>query len=252
MKGQVGTLFQVFICFGIVVAQFVNWLMKLNYQPDSTDPKKFCIDGTNWRFQLALGALPSLILALYASCILPESSSWLRKVRNFTGYPESASAPSPVPLLRSSDSSDENQQTVNNSFSYEEIEYEPDDYVEPLTWTEFLFSSAGMRWVRLASGLAISAQLTGINAIMFYSPHIFKDAGVKNVLITTLGVVGVWNFLTVFIATALIERCGRRLLMICGLSFMTLATVLLGISYGVLENEIKVDLTQNLSNLEKF
>jgi MFS family permease len=90
------------------------------------------------------------------------------------------------------------------------------------TGWQLLLSSE--KWsIFIAIILAASNQLTGINAIIFYAPYIFEDAGVSNPLVMTLFVVGTWNMLTTFVSFALVERVGRRVLMIVSTFLMALA-----------------------------
>jgi len=106
---------------------------------------------------------------------------------------------------------------------------------EPLSpqhggWTE-LFSRKGAKSLFVAFVLAMAAQMTGINAIIFYAPNILKDADLSNVLLVTILVVGVWNLLAVFISFALVDKLGRRPLMLGALIVMTIGTGILSLAY---------------------
>jgi len=76
--------------------------------------------------------------------------------------------------------------------------------------------------------LAVTLQLTGINAIMYYGPIIIQSAGFNNPLLLNIG-IGVWNFLATFIAASLVDRLGRRILMIGGTAVMSVALVAVGL-----------------------
>jgi len=76
--------------------------------------------------------------------------------------------------------------------------------------------------------LAVTLQLTGINAIMYYGPIIIKESGFDNEDALNIG-IGVWNFLTTFIAAFLVDRVGRRLLMVGGTAVMSLALIAVAI-----------------------
>lgn len=75
--------------------------------------------------------------------------------------------------------------------------------------------------------LAIMNQFTGINGVMYYSAQILADAGVENVLLTQLLVVGLWNMLTVFIFMAVVDRLSRRTILMMALSVMIVGTLAL-------------------------
>jgi len=81
-------------------------------------------------------------------------------------------------------------------------------------------------------GIVFSAtlQLTGINAVMFFGPSIIKSAGIDNEYALNIG-VGSWNFLTTIIAIFLVERLGRKKLMIAGTVLLTVALFFIGISF---------------------
>ena len=106
---------------------------------------------------------------------------------------------------------------------------------QPMHPWKALCSCAGMKYVIIAVGLAMSQQLTGINAIMFYGPLIFEKAGVpsESLLLVTMAAIGTWNLVAVFISVALVDRLGRRPLMLSALAAMFVATLVSGIAYTV-------------------
>jgi MFS family permease len=106
-----------------------------------------------------------------------------------------------------------------------------DDDDKPVSPWAALCSCDGMKYVIIAIGLALAQQMTGINAIMFYGPQIFKTAGVpqSDILLVTMAAIGTWNLLAVFISFALVDRLGRRPLMIGALLAMTTATLVSGV-----------------------
>ena len=224
-----------FVCLGIVVAQFANWVLKQDYDQSSPDPARYCVSEASWKGQLTIGALPAILLAFYAWLILPETSHWLTKLRSVERVNSSfQSLVSPL-LPRGSANVAEAESEVSVSSIDEGAFY----------WHDLFCSIEGVPHARIALGLAFCVQLTGINAIIFYSPHIFKDADIENVLVVTLCVVGVWNAATVFIATALIDRLGRRVLMITGISLMTVGALALGVAYAALKAASKVCMSLN-------
>lgn len=77
--------------------------------------------------------------------------------------------------------------------------------------------------------LQLSQQLSGINAVFYYSTGIFKDAGVKEPIYATIG-AGVVNTIFTVISVFLVERAGRRTLHLVGLGGMALCSVLMTVS----------------------
>ena len=82
--------------------------------------------------------------------------------------------------------------------------------------------------------LAIMNQFTGINAVTYYRAQILADAGIENVLLTQMIVVGLWNALTVFIFMALVDRLTRKRIMLIALSIMIIGTIALIIRYYII------------------
>mmetsp|Transcript_1665 Transcript_1665/g.5912 ORF Transcript_1665/g.5912 Transcript_1665/m.5912 type:complete len:491 (+) Transcript_1665:41-1513(+) len=84
--------------------------------------------------------------------------------------------------------------------------------------------------------LAVGLQLTGINAVLYYAPVIFTNAGFtgETASLWATAAIGGWNFLCTFIAVFLVDRLGRRPLLLTGLVAMTISLVLLGFTFEFL------------------
>ena len=103
-------------------------------------------------------------------------------------------------------------------------------------WIDFCSGITGRR-VITGMGLQMFQMLTGINSVMYYAPAIFGACGFNTAeqLLATGG-TGVVNFLATFLAFWLLDRVGRRTLLVTGaigmaISMATLAA--LGMAYGV-------------------
>lgn len=77
--------------------------------------------------------------------------------------------------------------------------------------------------------LQLSQQLSGINAVFYYSTGIFKDAGVQEPIYATIG-AGVVNTIFTVVSVFLVERAGRRTLHMIGLGGMAICSILMTIS----------------------
>ncbi|CAD7679164.1 unnamed protein product [Nyctereutes procyonoides] len=77
--------------------------------------------------------------------------------------------------------------------------------------------------------LQLSQQLSGINAVFYYSTGIFKDAGVEEPIYATIG-AGVVNTIFTVVSLFLVERAGRRTLHMIGLGGMAVCSILMTIS----------------------
>jgi MFS family permease len=96
-------------------------------------------------------------------------------------------------------------------------------------WGTFFQPRYG-KFVGLGFMLAISLQLTGVNAIMYYAPKILTGAGFDIEDTLTL-IVGAWNFVVTFFPLLLVDRAGRKPLMIAGLSIMCGSLILVAASF---------------------
>ncbi|XP_063166120.1 solute carrier family 2, facilitated glucose transporter member 3-like isoform X2 [Candoia aspera] len=96
-----------------------------------------------------------------------------------------------------------------------------------------LFRSPGYRQaIFIAIVLQLSQQLSGINAIFYYSTKIFKDAGVAQPVYATIG-AGVVNTIFTVVSLFLVERAGRRTLHLVGLGGMAACATLMTITLAL-------------------
>lgn len=91
-----------------------------------------------------------------------------------------------------------------------------------------LFKKQNLKPLLISLGLMFFQQMSGINAVIFYTTSIFKDAGstIDESLCTII--VGVVNFIAVFIATVLIDRLGRKVLLYISDAAMIITLATLG------------------------
>ena len=182
-RGRLVALFQLNIVAGILVAFVSNWLLG-------------GLGEHSWRYMLGVQTVPAA-LYLIASVYIPESPRWLAVNR---GRVEEARA-----ILRRSDPA--NADAILAAVSVEQPR---------ITLAEFL-SGRFSRPIALAFLIALFNQLSGINAIIYFAPRIFEMAGTgqRGALLASVG-VGVTNVIFTFVGIALIDRMGRRALMLIG------------------------------------
>lgn len=91
-----------------------------------------------------------------------------------------------------------------------------------------LLKKANLKPLSISLGLMFFQQLSGINAVIFYTVSIFRDAGstIDENLCTII--VGVVNFIATFIATMLIDRLGRKMLLYISAVAMIITLMTLG------------------------
>lgn len=199
-RGKYVTFFQLFLTFGIVLAYGVD----LAFTPSG-----------NWRGMFAVVLIPALILFI-GMFFLPESPRWLLA----NGYDELARR-----VLRKTHQPGLIEQEVLEIQS----SFQSSDSSEG-SWSE-LFTPKLMLPLFIAIGIAILNQWTGINSFLQYAPNILKQAGFGSNLVVMMGSVGVGltNFICTIIAIFLVDRVGRRPLLITGVSGVILSEVFLGV-----------------------
>lgn len=202
-RGRLGTLFQFGIVLGIFLTLFINrWI-----QGSGTDAWNAA---SGWRWMLAAEAVPSIIF-LFLLFPIPESPRWLLKA----GRDEEA------------------RQILDRVGGAEHAADEIAAVKEVLAQEEGTFGElfSGKYSLALLIGfvLTIGAQFSGINAIMYYSTEIFKDAtGDTNAAFTSSVWIGGVNFFATFIAILFVDMAGRRPLILLGNAIQVLALAAIG------------------------
>ena len=84
--------------------------------------------------------------------------------------------------------------------------------------------------VLVGSAIAILGQFMGVNAVLYYGPKIFADAGFEDPLFSTV-LVGVVNMLTTVIALAIIDKVGRKQLVWWGVGGMVVCLLMIGLYF---------------------
>ena len=85
--------------------------------------------------------------------------------------------------------------------------------------------------VLVGSAIAILGQFMGVNAVLYYGPKIFSEAGFDNPMFSTV-LVGVVNMVTTILAVFIIDRVGRKQLIYWGVSGMIICLLAIGIYFA--------------------
>jgi sugar porter (SP) family MFS transporter len=204
-RGALVSLNQLMITIGILLSYIVGVL----FTP---------IEG--WRWMFAVAVIPALILGV-GMFFLPESPRWLVKNGKM------AKARSVLSRSRVPSEVDTEMQQM------EEVERLERQQAQ-VGYKELLSP-----WLRPALivgiGLAIFQQITGINTVIYYAPTILEIVGFSAggaIAATALG-VGVVNVGFTVLSLFLIDRVGRRPLLIIGLIGMTISLALLGLVFSL-------------------
>ncbi|XP_042026500.1 sugar transporter ERD6-like 6 isoform X2 [Salvia splendens] len=164
-----------------------------------------------WRVLAVLGILPCTIL-IPGLFFIPESPRWLAKM----GLHEDAETS--LQVLRGFETD------ITNELN--EIKK---SVASSTKRTAIRFSELKRRryWYPLmvGIGLLVLQQLSGINGVLFYSSSIFQSAGISSGKAATCG-IGAIQVIVTGISTALVDKAGRRILLIVSSSLMTASSLL--------------------------
>ena len=186
-RGRLVGAFQFNIVFGILLAYFSNYLIGT-----------FGFGDLEWRWKLGISGIPAALFLIMLFAI-PESPRWLAK----QGRVKEAED-----VLRCS--GDENYQE-----DLKEIVASVDQKRELVQ--ETLFSRKYRVPIFLAVSIAMFNQLSGINAILYYLNDIFTKAGFTKVSGDLQSVaVGATNLVFTIVAMTMIDRLGRKKLLLIG------------------------------------
>lgn len=86
-------------------------------------------------------------------------------------------------------------------------------------------------------GLMIFQQMSGVNAVIFYTGFIFDKAntGIQGSLATII--VGVMQVIATFVSSIIVDKLGRRILLLVSVSIMAICTILLGVYFYLSDND---------------
>ncbi|MDF2962441.1 MAG: transporter [Paenibacillus sp.] len=168
---------------------------------------------TAWRWMFGVGVLPG-VLFLILLFFVPESPRWLIK----QGRPMEAL---PV-LLRIHGEEMAKQEVLDIKESFKQESGSIRQLFNPGLRTALIVGVV----------LAVLQQVTGINAIMYYAPEIFKEtgAGTNASLVQTI-LVGLINFLFTILALWLIDKVGRKALLLVGSASMAVCLLVIGVAF---------------------
>jgi len=193
LRGRLAGSFQVNIVTGIVAAFITNYFFK-------------DLGENSWRWMLGIMIIPAVLFWVLLRAI-PESPRWLI----INDHADEA-----IPVMQKLGETDVQGTIATIRRSLHEKEGAPGEHKEPL------FQKRYSRPILYAMLLAMFNQLSGINAILYYAPRIFEMAGFdKNGSFGQSIYVGVANLFFTLLAMTLIDRFGRKKLLLIGSIGMT-------------------------------
>lgn len=204
LRGSLVSFNQLNIVIGISVAYFSNYFL-VNMEGDS------------WRWMLGVEAIPAIIyfLALFT---VPRSPRWLIQRLNKVELAQK--------ILMKIGGEQYAEMTVA------EIQ-KGVNKKEPKGRLSDIFQKKYSVIMVIALGIAFFQQITGINAVFYYAPTIFEQAGgsTDSSFLQAI-VVGLTNLVFTLVAIWLIDRLGRKPLLLIGSSFMTIALLMTAFAFN--------------------
>jgi sugar porter (SP) family MFS transporter len=184
-RGRMVALFQFNIVSGILIAFVSNYLLS-------------GVGEDAWRWMLGVQAVPSLFFFIMVFFV-PESPRWLIKQARMKEAKE-------VLYKIGEPEVEKTYNLIHQSLKIEEG-----------SSSETLFSKAYRKPILFAVVLAMFNQLAGINAIMYYAPRIFEMTGLsKDTALLQSVSIGITNMIFTLLAISVIDKFGRKTLLIIG------------------------------------
>lgn len=202
-RGWIGVLNQLLITIGILFAQIVALSKTMR---------------ESWGIYMALTGAPAILWILLIK-LSYESPRYLYLEQN-----NEAAAKQVLKKIRGTDDVEEELEEMR----FEQEAVSADENMTVLA----LFTAKEVRWQLISIGvMMICQQMSGINAVFFYTNKIFESAGFTNETATKISVlIGALNVAMTFVSMSLMEKAGRKSLMVYGYGIMILFCVLLAVA----------------------
>ena len=197
IRGRLVALNQLAIVVGILLSYFSNWVL---------------VDTgiNNWRYMLVAEILPAITF-LVGLFFIPESPRWLTK----EGLEKEAL--DVLNVVAGAANADHELQEVKKSLA------------EKRTSLKELLHPSLRRVLVVGILFSLFAHITGIDTIIYYGPIIFLESGFKtdSALLASV-MIGITNLIFTFVGMAMVDKAGRKFLLLVGLAGMGISMMLVG------------------------
>jgi sugar porter (SP) family MFS transporter len=204
-RGKLGAMYQFNIVFGILIAFLSNYFLQ-------------GVGGANdWRWMLGVLAIPSVIYTVMVMGV-PESPRWLVTKRN-----DLAKAKETLLQIGVKDADAEIASIIKSNL-----------HESPAGKPAQFFSSKHKVIIWLAFLIAFFNQLSGINFILYYAPEILSKIGLgaKDSLLNSIAIGGT-NLIFTFVGLYLIDKLGRKKLLLIGSLGYILSLAMVGLCFAL-------------------
>jgi SP family galactose:H+ symporter-like MFS transporter len=199
IRGSLVSINQLAVTIGIVVAYLVDYALSA---------------AQGWRYMFGVAAIPSTVLVI-AMWQMPPSPRWLMS------HDIVDKARTALERIRGTKDVSGEMREIKNSLTRQKGGVE--DLLHPLLRMALI----------VGVGMAILQQITGINTVIYYAPTIFEFAGFKTAgfsILATAG-VGLVNVGFTVLAIRLMDRVGRRPLLLVGVAGQIVGLIILGLAF---------------------
>jgi sugar porter (SP) family MFS transporter len=227
IRGRMVSFNQLNIVLGISVAFFTNYLILSLGQSDLAWAESLHLGEWGWRWMLGVETAPA-VLYFIALFFVPESPRWLA----MQGRHDEA-----LQILENVSGAEQ----AKADLKVVEDSLAGDSRSSGATLKQ-LFHPAMKFVLTIGLVVAVLQQITGINSVFFYAPMIFEQSGIgTDASFMQAILVGVVNLVFTVIAMALIDKIGRRPLLLAGLTGITICMMTLSYGFGSAKYELDPD-----------
>lgn len=218
-RGKLVSFNQLNIVIGISAAYFSNYFL-------------LDIGADNWRWMLGVEAIPAILyfISLFS---VPESPRWLIR----KGFDDIAKAI--MERVGGKEHAQKAYAAIRDSLSADKVKARFGE----------LFQSKMRLIMFIAFAITFFQQITGINAVLYYAPSIFQKAGggTESAFVQAV-VVGLINLSFTIVAMYLIDRLGRKPLLMIGTATMTISLFVLMTAFNQANYRLSPVFYEKLSN----
>jgi sugar porter (SP) family MFS transporter len=213
VRGTLVSLYQLAVTVGFLLAYLANWVIDAGISEELVASAgdltlwQRMFNSEAWRGMLGSETLPALLFFVIIFFI-PESPKWLVVNKKLTEAMRVYGK-----IYRSEADAKSEIATTEESMSGE----------SKGSWRDILKPGI-LKAVIIGSAIAILGQFMGVNAVLYYGPKIFSEAGFSDPMFSTV-LVGVVNMVTTILAVFIIDKVGRKQLIYWGVSGMIVCLV---------------------------
>jgi SP family arabinose:H+ symporter-like MFS transporter len=218
-RGKMVSFNQLNIVIGLSAAFFTNYLIVHLANSDAAWVESLKIREFNWRWMVGIEFLPALFYFVFLFFV-PHSPRWLIMKGRFNEA---------LDIMKTVGDEKEAEKMVSEIQESIEQDAAPKEKVS----IKELFKPSMKLVMTIGIGIAILQQIVGINCVFFYAPMIFEQSGIgTDASFIQAILVGLINVFFTIVAMSLIDKLGRKPLLVIGVSGIALSMFILSYSFN--------------------